>query len=393
MASAPQTAIRPTPAAWTILPRNAGPLALGLGLALILHFWVQPASGAFKTKVLLDIGINIILAVSLTLVNGFTGQFSIGHAGFMALGGYIAGAITYYGSFRLFGDAGFQGGILSWTTSQGSFVGPILGAGDLLFLVACIGGGLVAALAGYLVGLPSLRLRGDYLAIVTLGFGEIVRVILQSSRPQLYLAAEITSTSWPRLFTQLGGALGFILLPSYTTLFWVYFFVALTLVVTYRIKRSSYGRAFLSIREDEVAAEAMGVPTTRFKVRAFVLAAFFAGVAGSLFAHSIGGINAGELGFQKSFDVVIMVVLGGMGSISGSTLAAIILTILPEALRTVTTWANQYLPTEYALPDLRMIIYSLALILMMILRPQGLFGLHEIWDLWRRRGRAPSRPL
>jgi branched-chain amino acid transport system permease protein len=390
MPAAVPSTIPTTPPAWTILPRNALPVVLGLGVALVLHFWVQPASGAFKTKVLLDIGINIILAVSLTLVNGFTGQFSIGHAGFMALGGYIAGAITYYGSFRLFGDAAFRGGVLSWTTSQGHFIGPVFGPGDLLFLVACIGGGLVAALAGYLVGLPSLRLRGDYLAIVTLGFGEIVRVILQGSRPQLYLASEIASTSWPRLFTQLGGALGFILLPSYTTLFWVYFFVALTLVVTYRIKRSSYGRAFLSIREDEIAAEAMGVPTTRFKVRAFVLAAFFAGVAGSLFSHSIGGINAGELGFQKSFDVVIMVVLGGMGSISGSTLAAVILTILPEALRTVTTWVNQYLPSQYALPDLRMIIYSLALILMMILRPQGLFGLHEIWDL-RRRPRAAAK--
>ena len=135
------------------------------------------------------------------------------------------------------------------------------------------------------------------------------------------------------------------------------------------------------------------MPTTRFKVRAFVLAAFFAGVAGSLYAHSIGAINAGELGFQKSFDVIIMVVLGGMGSISGSTLAAIILTILPELLRTVTTWANGYLPPEYALPDLRMIIYSLALILMMILRPQGLFGLHEIWELrpWRRKRRSGRR--
>jgi branched-chain amino acid transport system permease protein len=379
------------PPRWTVLPRSAGPVVAGVLLALVLHFWVQPASGAFATKVLIDIGINIVLAVSLTLVNGFTGQFSIGHAGFMALGGYIAAAVMYYGSFRFYGVALFHGGILSWTVSQGPFSGGVLGSGDALFVVACIAGGLVAAIAGYLVGLPSLRLRGDYLAIVTLGFGEIVRVILQSSPKQLETAAEVGGTSWPRLLTQLGGALGFTTPLFYTTVFWVYFFVAVTLVVTYRIKRSSYGRAFLSIREDEIAAEAVGVPTTRFKVRAFVLAAFFAGIAGSLYVHSIGGINAGELGFQKSFDVVIMVVLGGMGSISGSTLAAIILTLLPELLRTVTAWANQYLPPQYALPDLRMIIYSLALILMMILRPQGLFGLHEIWDLWRRRTKRGGR--
>jgi branched-chain amino acid transport system permease protein len=379
------------PPRWTVLPRNLVPLAVGLSIALALHFWVQPASGPFATKVLLDIGINIILAVSLTLVNGFTGQFSIGHAGFMALGGYAAAAVTYYGSYRLFAGGGFAGGILSWATSQADFAGPLFGGGDLLFLVACIFGGLVAAVAGYVVGLPSLRLRGDYLAIVTLGFGEIVRVILQSTHMQLFSPDEIAHASWARLLTDLGGSLGFIGVPFYTTLFWVYAAVAVTLIVTYRIKRSSYGRAFLSIREDEIAAEALGVHTTKFKVRAFVLAAFFAGVAGALYAHSIGSINAGELGFQKSFDLVIMVVLGGMGSISGSTFAAILLTILPEALRSVTGYANQFLPPEHALPDLRMIIYSLALILMMILRPQGLFGLHEIWDIrrWRRR---PARP-
>ncbi len=364
------------------MPRTVGPLVIGLGVALGLHFWVQQTVSAFTTKVLLDIGINVILAVSLTLVNGFTGQFSIGHAGFMALGGYAAAAVTYYGSVRWWGHPGFQGGLLSWTTSQGDFAGPLLGSGDLLFVVACLVGGLVAAVAGYVVGLPSLRLRGDYLAIVTLGFGEIVRVLLQASGHQLDSAAEIQHTSALHLSTMLGGSLGFISLPFYTTLFWVYAFAALTLLVTYRVKYSSYGRAFLSIREDEVAAEAMGIHTTRFKVRAFVLAAFFAGLAGALYAHSIGSINAGELGFQKSFDLVIMVVLGGMGSISGSALAAALLTILPEALRKVTDQANQYLPAAYALPDLRMVIYSLALILMMILRPQGLFGLHEIWD-WR----------
>ncbi|MEW6249495.1 MAG: branched-chain amino acid ABC transporter permease [Planctomycetota bacterium] len=392
MSTAPgQLALRPP--GWTILPRNAAPVAAGLGLALVLHFAIRTSGGAFANKLLVDIGINIILAVSLTLVNGFTGQFSIGHAGFMAIGGYVAAAVTYYGSLRLLGNVAFHGGVLSWTMSQGPFSGPWLGAGDGLFLLGCLVGGLVAAGAGYVVGLPSLRLRGDYLAIVTLGFGEIVRVLLQGTGPQLYELSDIAGASWPTLFTHLGGALGFISLPFYTTLFWVYGFVALTLVVTYRIKRSSYGRALLSIREDEIAAEAMGVPTTRFKVRAFVLAAFFAGVAGALYGHSIGSINAQDLGFQKSFELIIMVVLGGMGSISGSTLAAIILTLLPELLRNMTAFANQYLPPAYELPDLRMVIYSLALIVMMIVRPQGFFGLHELWDLRllrALRGRAAS---
>jgi branched-chain amino acid transport system permease protein len=173
--------------------------------------------------------------------------------------------------------------------------------------------------------------------------------------------------------TSLGGSLGFSGLPYYTDLFWVYAFVTITLVVALRLKFSSLGRAFLSIRENEIAAEAVGVDTTRLKVRAFVLAAGFAGIAGGLFAHEIGtSLNPRELGFQKSFDVVIMVVLGGMGSVSGAVLAAIVLTILPEALR--------------GFSEFRMPIYALALILMMILRPQGLLGLKEIWQMrWFRR--------
>src|SRR6185437_14404799 len=161
--------------------------------------------------------------------------------------------------------------------------------GDVLFVAGCIAGGLVAAAAGWLVGLPSLRLRGDYLAIVTLGFGEIVRVVL-----------------------------GFILLPGYTSIFWVYVWVAIMLLVAIRLKYSSYGRALLSIREDEIAALAVGVNITRYKVRAFILSAFFAGIAGALFCLQVGSILAGDLGFQRSFEIVIMVVLGGLGSVSGA---------------------------------------------------------------------------
>ncbi|MCG3126536.1 MAG: hypothetical protein CHACPFDD_01383 [Phycisphaerae bacterium] len=353
------------------------PLVIGIAAAYVLHTYVKPRLDPFYAKVLLDIGINVILAVSLSLVNGFTGQFSIGHAGFMAVGGYTAATITYYGSHRLWGNAQFHGGFLSWTQANDLFEGTWLGGGDLLFPLACLAGGLVAAGMGYVVGLPSLRLRGDYLAIVTLGFGEIVRVIIQRTDDVLYDAEEIQQAGLWTCVTHVGGALGFTGLPFYTSLFWTWLFVAITLIVAYRLKESTHGRAFLSIREDEIAAEAMGIVTTSYKVRAFVLSAFFAGVAGSLFAHQVGTtLNPRELGFQKSFDIVIMVVLGGMGSISGSVLAAVVLTVLPEVLRTF---------SEY-----RMIVYALLLILMMILRPQGLLGLRELWDAWASRRRPKA---
>ncbi|MEQ1503365.1 MAG: branched-chain amino acid ABC transporter permease [Myxococcota bacterium] len=331
----------------------AGPIVASIAFAAALQFGIGPMIGPFYAKILTDVGIAIVLAVSLNLVNGFTGQFSIGHAGFMAVGGYTAGAITYYGHQLIWGSLQHQGGLFGWST--------------LLFVCALIGGGLVASVAGVVVGLPSLRLRGDYLAIVTLGFGEIVRVLLQRSDDVLVDAATIHQSSWTTLVTSLGGSLGFTGLPFLTNLFWVWIAACAVLLVSFRLKRSDQGRALLSIREDEVAAEAMGIPTTRFKVQAFVYAAFFAGIAGGLFAHEVGTtLNPRELGFQKSFEIVIMVVLGGMGSVSGTTLAAVLLTVLPEALREF---------SEY-----RMIAFALTLIVMMLVRPQGLFGVREIWE-------------
>jgi branched-chain amino acid transport system permease protein len=340
-------------------PRFFLPVVIGIALAFGGQIVLVPLLGPYYAKIVVDIGINVILAVSLNLVNGFTGQFSMGHAGFMAVGGYTAGFFTYYLSYRWWGSAEIHGGFL--------------GAGDLLFLAGCLAGGLAAAVVGFVVGLPSLRLRGDYLAIVTLGFGEITRVLLTLTGDVLFDAKEIAARPLGSLVKNVGGALGFTGLPYYTTLFWVWTFVTIALVVSYRLKESSYGRAFLSIRENAIAAEAMGINTTKYKVRAFVISSFFAGVAGGLFAHEVGtSLNPRELGFLKSFDVIIMVVLGGMGSVSGAVLAAIILTILPELLRSFAGY--------------RMIIYSLALIIMMIVRPQGLFGIREVWELsWRRR--------
>lgn len=568
-------AMRP---AWEIaVLRSLLAPGLAIVLAIALQVFVRPMMGEFYAKLLLDIGTNIMLAVSLTMVNGFTGQFSLGHAAFMAIGGYLCASLVYYGSARMsttddFADANVQSGMLSTMVAardkdigEGKIVsddststlfvggdavtlkpgrlyrlrdgddsdqkkaplavitaGPgtyeagaaiqtnmywgmgnrecrivmaprAVTRGDGLFFISLLAGGLGAAACGYIVGLPSLRLRGDYLAIVTLGFGEIVRDLIsiktknvisvgdtitednlrqistwaatkqvegipfdrilnsnlapeeintllktiESSSAADHLTpdhvqslvetlspvsaadvATIPTYLWPKYA---GGSLGFSGLPSYSSLFWVWMFAIFTLIVAYRLKISSYGRAFLSIREDEIAAESMGVNTTRYKVQAFVISAFFAGVAGGLFAHTSGvQLNAGELGFQKSFDIIILVVLGGLGSISGATIAAILLTMLPELLRqppSVWPWGvvgavvvasimamfsrkklqpflvigglclgwelMRFGAAHYGvkLSDYRMVLYALVLILMMILRPQGLMGLGEIWEL------------
>jgi branched-chain amino acid transport system permease protein len=231
-------------------------------------------------------------------------------------------------------------------------------------------GGVIAAIAGLVVGLPSLRLRGDYLAIVTLGFGEILRVFAQRTGDVLP-AKEVTSMAGS--LTHLGGSLGFTGTPTYTRVFYVFCFAAVTLICAYRIKTSSKGRHLLAVRENEIAAQAMGIDTSRVKVVAFVTAAFFAGIAGALFAHELGTtLSSTELGFQKSIDIVIMVVLGGMGSITGVVVSATALTIMPELFRSFS--------------DYRMPVYAIALIAVMILRPQGLFGIKELWDFafWKR---------
>jgi branched-chain amino acid transport system permease protein len=347
---------RGNPAAATMA--SLWPLIAGVLVAWFLQQIVGPFLGPYYAKIVLDIGIAIIAAVSLNIVNGFGGQFSIGHAGFMMVGGYAAAWLTYYGSIYLWGSAEIHGGFL--------------GGGDWLFLAACVLGGLLAAGAGFLVGMPSLRLRGDYLAIVTLGFGEIMRVLVQTTGDVLDVEhaqkASMSSTT-----DNLGGSLGFGGVPTYTRIFFVYLFAAIVLIASYRLKVSSRGRALLAVRENEIAAEAIGVNTARVKVSSFVLAAFFAGIGGALFAHELGTmLNPRELGFQKSIDIVIMVVLGGMGSITGVVFAAIALTIMPELFRSF---------SEYRMP-----IYALALIVVMIVRPQGLFGIKELWDTapWRR---------
>lgn len=353
------------PGVFPSIARSTWPFALGIVLATALHFILPKAVGPYYSRIMLDIGIAMIMAVSLNIVNGMTGQFSIGHAGFMTLGGYTAGMVTYYTSLSVWESNSPHGGLL--------------GPGAWLFVASCLMGGLVAAGAGYVVGLPSLRLRGDYLAIVTLGFGEILRVILQQTGRVVDDAEAWKNATWSQLVPPpVGGSIGFDGIPKYTNLLWVYVFVTFTVVLAYRLKQSSLGRAMISIREDEIASQAMGVNIARNKVLAFVLAAFFAGAAGGLFAHEKGVIiSPKDAGFQRSFDYIIMTVLGGRGSITGVMLAALILTALPEVLRDF----EQY----------RLIIFALLLIIMMIVRPQGLFGIHEIWDYfpWLSRKSSP----
>jgi branched-chain amino acid transport system permease protein len=345
-----------------VIGKSAWPIAAGFVFAYLMQTVVATTVTDFHGKLMLDIGIAIMCGVALNIVNGYAGQFSIGHAGFMAVGGYVAAAIVYYGSIKLWGSRAIHGG----------FLGP----GELLLVAGCVIGGLFAAATGVLVGLPSLRLRGDYLAIVTLGFGEIVRVLLQQTTDVVLDVKKVQESSALDLSGHLGGALGFFGTPRYLdpkNPFWIWLFVVLVLIVAYRLKYSSKGRQLLAVRENEVAAEAVGVPTTRVKVSAFITSAFFAGIGGGLYAHELGNsLRPADLGFQKSIDLVIIVVLGGMGSMTGVVVAATVLTVLPELFREF---------SEY-----RMIFYALALILMMILRPQGLFGIKEIWELsiWRK---------
>ena len=295
--------------------------------ALLVAFGISHFSDQidpYYLDVMTGIGINVILAVSLNLVNGYTGQFSLGHAGFMSVGAYLSAAVTVFLGPKLLG---VDGGTVFQQNA--------------LFLGALVAGGLSAAFAGLFVGVPSLRLKGDYLALVTLGFGEIIRVIFQN--------VEV-----------LGGALGLNGIPAYTSIFWVLAFVSLAVFVVLCLVHSTYGRGFLATHDDEIASEAVGLNTTRYKIVAFVIGAFFAGIAGGLYGHFKMTITPTGFDFTKSIEIVVMVILGGMGNTIGVILAAVLLTLLPELLRPV---------AEY-----RMVLYSFLLIVLMLARPQGLFN-------------------
>jgi branched-chain amino acid transport system permease protein len=309
------------------MKEKAAHLAL-LG-AILLSFGVSYLSDRidpYYLRVVVNVGINIILAVSLNLVNGYTGQFSLGHAGFMCIGAYTSAVVTMFATPALLGQTFPPGHFNSW----------------LIFPVAILISGLVAAVSGLIVGIPSLRLKGDYLAIVTLGFGEIIRIIFLN-------------------IPAVGGARGLPGIPTYTNLFWAYGFAFITIYVVLAMVHSSYGRGFIAVHDDEIAAEAMGINTTKYKIIAFAVSAFFAGIAGGLYAHYKTFISPNGFDFMRSIEIVVMVILGGMGNTIGVIAAAILLTVLPEVLRPV--------------QDYRMVLYSFLLIVLMLTRPQGLFRL------------------
>ncbi|GAB4573753.1 MAG: hypothetical protein Kow0077_17070 [Anaerolineae bacterium] len=311
------------------VPRWVG-VALHLGaLYGIVMLW--GADGGSRELILIFMGINIMLAASLNLVNGYMGEFSVGHAGFMAVGAYVSSILTMW---LFVDDRVFGAPVLS----------PDLGL-PVGFIVALLAGGVAAALAGLLVAFPSFKTRGDYLAIITLAVNFIVQGVINN-------------------IEAIGGARGLNGVPLWTNLNWIFVFTILSLGAIYNLVNSTLGKGIIAIREDEIAAGLMGVNTRHIKLVAFMVSSFIAGVAGGLFAHQLAYVNPGNFGILKSTEALVMVYLGGMGSISGSVIAAAIFTVLIEALR--------------PLAVLKWVVIPLILILLMLYRPQGLYGFREI---------------
>lgn len=316
---------------------------------LTVVFAIISASGGLKSSstILLEkIAISIVLAVSLSLVVGFLGELSLGHAGFMCIGAYLGGKVA-------------------------SLLAPVFGNGAVTMLVALIVGGGCAAVFGFLVGLPALRLKGDYLAIVTLAFGEIVKVIFQQSEA-------------------FGGNLGLATpnRPHKNTFFIVAFALVLfTLLIIQNLMRSKHGRAITAIRDNEIAARATGIDVTKYKLLAFMISAFFAGIAGVMFSYTNSSVQAVKFGYNYSIEILVMVVLGGMGSINGSILAATLITILNEKLRTVLTGD---------LAVLKDLLYALILIVIVIYNnAPALKGFREKYNfrnLWAKIFRPKNDP-
>jgi branched-chain amino acid transport system permease protein len=481
------------------LDRGASPWLLALRANILIPFvvaamwlvgrWIEHDPehvDEYTARIIMLIGISIILAVSLQLINGIAGQFSLGHKGFMAVGAYLAGyptatfcrdfatdpkaadpttVLLFFISLLLMlavaGGIGFLlvlgirqsarlrpfvpgvivVALLAWfivdinaaytadqikpylvwsygisLLSHGftSLMGhaqaaapainrwiPLAVRTPLTFLIALLGGGVMAAVAGLVVGLPTLRLRGDYLAIATLGFAEIIRVAVINSDA----LGKATGLSVPVYSVVPDPDQG---IAAQRIFPWVYATAILTIIVVWRLAHSAKGRALQAVREDEIAAAAVGIDCTDHKVMAFVVGAFFAGVAGGLYAHYDGYLNPNSFGFMQSVEIVVMVTLGGLGSITGAVVAAIVLTWLPEFLRDPAGWLAKLLypfgvqsAESLHLPDWllwafqqvgehRMVFYSLLLIVMMILRPRGLLGGRELW--FKRRQLLPAAP-
>jgi branched-chain amino acid transport system permease protein len=299
-------------------------IAAGFAFTLAAQYY-PPLVNGYARFVLITVGINIILCASLNLVNGYMGEFSVGHAGFMSLGAYGSAILT-----------------TKWL--------PAAMPGALF--PAVLVGGAVAAAIGFLLALLSFKTRGDYLAIITLAFLMIVK------------------SAWENI-AYVGGPRGVLGIQSLTTLPWTFFWVVVTIWVLRNLIYSKFGRAIAAIREDEIAANAMGVRTREAKILAFVVSSFFGGVAGALFAHQLQFINPSSFDIVKSTEILVMVYLGGIASLAGSIIGAIILTLLSQALQEYGAW--------------RMVILPFILVLLMLFRPRGILGLRELpWFLPKR---------
>jgi len=399
------------------LPKSLLHAAGFVALLLLVYFLCVPLDlparsggllGGYGHELLLDIGIAITLAVSLNLILGMAGQFSLGHAGFVAAGAFTCVLIAgrYFEPLLRF-------------LTQGPLHLSTAGGFNGILLIGALAGAAVAAVLGLLVGLPTLRLRGDYLAIATLGFGEILAVVLQnySVHGRAFFGGStglsLTGMRGEWLSNQpdvpisqtsavLADAVGKYQdgVTYYVGAFPIFALALLTIYIVHNIKYATSGRALLALRENAIASESVGVPTTRYKVAAFVIGAALAGLAGGLVAHHKSLINPESFRFMRSIEIVAMVILGGQGSITGSILAAIVLTLIPEALRSYITpgiagilrWLGAASASDWVkaldIEKWRMVLYSLFIILAMLFRPQGIFGRYEITDLarwlWRK---------
>ena len=307
----------------TWLRTHAEVIFIPLTFLILYYLSSKNIFNPYFMQVIMLAGINVIVTQSLNILNGMTGLSSLGHAGFMSVGAYSAAFIT---------SVLFKGV-------------PMPEAAQIaIFLTASILGGFVAALCGLIIGFPTLRLRGDYLAIVTLGFCEVIRALM-------------------RLIRVTGGSFGLTGIRQHTTLFWVFLFMMLAIYACRNFMDSSFGRACMAIRENEIAASTIGINTSRYKITAFATSAFIAGVAGGLFAHLVRYLHPDIFGYAKSTDFLVYLYAGGVGSISGSLLGAVILTVLPETLRFLSEW--------------RLVIYGALLLFIILFRRRGMFGGRE----------------
>ncbi len=341
------------------LPLRLLPALVMLAVLAIFVLLVNAFASAYIARIVVLLGISIILVVSLNLSNGFTGVFSLGHVGFMAIGAYVSSILT----LTLETKAQNLPDLPAWIAHV-----------QMGFLPAMLLGGLIAGVIAFLIGIPLMRLSGHYVSVATLGFLVIVHIVL---------------VNWTQ-FTR--GARTFSGVPAYTTIWWVYGWLAITVYLVWRVVHSPYGRAMLAVRENEIAAQAIGVNILRSRILAFVLSGFLTGIAGALWAHKVTSFSPASFYFTQTFNIIIMLVVGGMGSISGSVLGTVLVTALSELLRNAELGIRVgpvQIPPLYGLSQ---IVLAVAFVLVVVLSRKGLMGDREIdWrQLARFRARGPE---